>query len=269
MKKTMIAIAVSILMIFTYPALFYADHHEGHSGSWEDLNKLSDTALQLSKQSRFEESVQLVEYFSREFEEMTKDNESISAAQIRTISSSQHTALDTLQEKNNTPDEKVRSLIQLRLVVDAMVSEHQPLWVSMEDPIMTVFANLIGDVENKDHQSFEQDWSEFVSLYEMIYPSIMMDTDTKQVQRIDAHISVVEDSVFKQIPLESKVNQLSLMEEELQNLFDRIKEDEADPSLLWVMISTGSIILLSLSYTGWRKFKGEKEKANRERDMNK
>jgi sporulation protein YpjB len=59
------------------------------------------------------------------------------------------------------------------------------------------------------------------------------------------------------------------MEEELQNLFDRIKDDEADPSLLWVMISTGSIILLSLSYTGWRKFKGEKEKASRERDINK
>lgn len=269
MKKRMIAIMFSIIMIFTYPAFSYADQHAEHKGSWDDLNKISDTALQLSKQSRFEESLQLVEYFSREFEKLAKDNESITAAQIRTISSSQYTALDTLQEKDNTPDEKVRSLIQLRLVVDAMVSEHQPLWSSMEESIMNVFESLKGDVEDGDYQSFEQDWSEFVSLYEMIYPSIMMDTDTKQVKRIDAHISVVEDSVFKQISLESKVNQLVLMEEELQSLFDGVKDDEADPSLLWVIISTGSIILLSLSYTGWRKFKGEKEKANRERDMNK
>ena len=36
-------------------------------------------------------------------------------------------------------------------------------------------------------------------------------------------------------------------------------EDEADPSLWWVIISTGSIIILTLSYVGWRKYQGEKE----------
>jgi sporulation protein YpjB len=98
---------------------------------------------------------------------------------------------------------------------------------------------------------------------------MMMDIDSEQLKRMDAHRSVVEDAIFTQIPVESQVNQLALMEEELQNLFNRVKEDDADPSLLWVMISTGSIIFLSLSYTGWRKYRGEKDKVNRERDMNK
>lgn len=36
-------------------------------------------------------------------------------------------------------------------------------------------------------------------------------------------------------------------------------EDEADPSLWWVIISTGSIIIATLSYVGWRKYNGDKE----------
>ena len=38
------------------------------------------------------------------------------------------------------------------------------------------------------------------------------------------------------------------------------KKDEADPSLIWVIISTGGMIVLTLSYVGWRKYRGEKEK---------
>jgi sporulation protein YpjB len=58
------------------------------------------------------------------------------------------------------------------------------------------------------------------------------------------------------------------MEEELKALFERVKEDEADPSLLWVMISTGSVILLSLSYAGFRKYRAEKARIEK-REINK
>ena len=50
------------------------------------------------------------------------------------------------------------------------------------------------------------------------------------------------------------------LETNLQTIFEGVIEDEADPSLWWVIISTGSIIVLTLSYVGWRKFKGEREK---------
>ncbi|OHR74567.1 hypothetical protein HMPREF3291_17485 [Bacillus sp. HMSC76G11] len=269
MKKRMIVMAVFVVMIVVLPYWALADHQAEHTDKWDDLNKLTDTALQLSKQNRFEESRKLIDYFQREFEESVKGDGGISATDIRTISASQQTAAKMLQENGITHDEKVRALIQLRLVVDAAASEHQPLWSSMEEPVMSAFSQVKGDVESGDHQSFQQNWAEFVSLYETVYPSMMMDLDSEQLKRMDAHRSVVEDAIFTQIPVESQVNQLALMEEELQDLFNRVKEDEADPSLWWVMISTGSIIFMSLTYTGWRKYRGEKEKMNRERDMNK
>lgn len=47
-----------------------------------------------------------------------------------------------------------------------------------------------------------------------------------------------------------------------------MEDDEADPSLWWVIISTGSIIIMTLSYVGWRKYQGDKElRKNRSRDQ--
>ncbi|MEM5014661.1 sporulation protein YpjB [Metabacillus indicus] len=270
MKKRIAAMAVFMIMALALPFYSLADHRAGHmDSSWDDLNKLTDTALQLTKQNRFEESLQLINYFGREFEKSIKGNNDVSAAEIRTISASQQTAVDKLQETAASPDQKVRALIRLRLVVDAAASEHQPLWSSMEAPVMSAFTQVKDGVKDGNNQAFEQNWEEFVSLYETVYPSMLMDLDSEQLKRIEAHKSVVEDSFFAEIPVESQVNQLTLMEEDLQNLFERVKEDEADPSLWWVMISTGSIIFMALSYTGWRKYKGEKDKMNRERDFNK
>ncbi|MEN2454698.1 sporulation protein YpjB, partial [Bacillus sp. JR_15] len=42
--------------------------------------------------------------------------------------------------------------------------------------------------------------------------------------------------------------------------FSLVDQDEADPSLLWVILTTGSIILLTLTYVGFRKYRAEKEK---------
>ncbi|UGB29245.1 sporulation protein YpjB [Metabacillus sp. B2-18] len=254
MKKLLLTIIIGMLLFHIKPA-FAAETYD-----WKSLNKISDTALQLAKQERFEESAQLLNYFTVKFEEIPIDRNVISLDHYRTITNTQETAQDLLLNEKVSTIEKVRSLTKFRLVVDAMVSEHQPLWGSMETSIMETFSQMKSDVEQGDKESFQHDFNEFLSLYEVIYPSIQVDLDFQRIKRMDAHISVVEDRLFHEIPVTSRVKQLTVMEEELKAIFDRVKEDEADPSLLWVMISTGSVILLALSYSGWKKYRGEKEK---------
>ncbi|WP_299094158.1 sporulation protein YpjB [uncultured Metabacillus sp.] len=262
MKKWIVALIIGMLLFHIKPA-FSEEQYD-----WEALNKISDTALQLAKQERFSESAQLLEYFAVKFDEIQIDRKYISLEHLRTITSTHKNALNIVEDEKVSTEEKVRSLTKFRLVVDAMVSEHQPLWGSMESSIMETFSQMKTDVEEGDTQSFQHDWNEFIALYEVIYPSIQVDFDSQRVKEMDAHISVVEDRLFQEIPESSRVKQLTVMEEELKSLFERVKEDEADPSLLWVMISTGSVILLSLSYAGWRKYRGEREKAARREKNN-
>jgi sporulation protein YpjB len=262
MKKLIVTLFIGMLLIYIKPA-FAEETYD-----WESLNNISDTALQLAKQERFSESAQLLDYFAVKFEDIPIDREYISLDHFRTITSTHKNAKNVLQDEKVSTEEKVRSLTKFRLVVDAMVSEHQPLWGSMESSIMATFSQMKSDVEEGDKQSFQHDWNQFLSLYEVIYPSIQVDLDIQRVKRMDAHISIVQDRLFQEISETSRVKQLAIMEEELKALFERVKEDEADPSLLWVIISTGSVILLSLSYSGWRKYRGEKEKAAK-REKNK
>ena len=56
--------------------------------------------------------------------------------------------------------------------------------------------------------------------------------------------------------------ELDALQYDLKTIFENMEEDEADPSLWWVIISTGSIIILTLSYVGWKKYKGDKEAKN-------
>ncbi|WP_026560192.1 sporulation protein YpjB [Bacillus sp. J37] len=264
MKKLLVVIIFSMLLLHIKPA--FADE----SYDWKSLNEIADTALQLAKQERFNESVQLLEYFAVKFEEIPIDRQVLSLDHYRTLSNTHQNAHELLLDDKVSTTEKVRSLTKFRLVVDAMVSEHQPLWSSMETSIMETFSQMKSDVQEGDNQSFQHDFNEFLALYEVIYPSIQVDLDIQRIKRMDEHISVVENQLFQEIPETSQSKQLAVMEEELKAIFERVKEDEADPSLLWVMISTGSIILLALSYSGFRKYRGEKEKlVKREKDNSK
>jgi sporulation protein YpjB len=40
------------------------------------------------------------------------------------------------------------------------------------------------------------------------------------------------------------------------------EEDESGPSIFWLIFSIGGIIFSTLSYVGWRKYNGEKDKMN-------
>ena len=58
----------------------------------------------------------------------------------------------------------------------------------------------------------------------------------------------------------SKLERLTLLEKDLEDVFDQVEEDDADPSLLWVILTTGSIILSTLTYVGFRKYKAEEDR---------
>jgi sporulation protein YpjB len=93
-----------------------------------------------------------------------------------------------------------------------------------------------------------------------------IDVSAENIQKIDARINFIDEYRSEVVSNVKSQEELEGLEMDLKNLFDNMDEDEADPSLWWVIISTGSIIILTLSYVGWRKYQGEKEiRKNRSR----
>lgn len=223
------------------------------------IDHISDEALQMVKLQRYDDAKKLLQYFSEQFLASRENETELSVNDLRIISAAHSEALEAMTRPEIPHNEKMNRVTKFRLVIDAVTSGHQPLWTEMEDPIMTVFQNVRKAADSGDNVNFHSNLNSFLSLYSMIHPSLIIDIPKERVQSLDAKVSFVDHYRPKVLTEAENQQELEALGKELQNIFDEMTEDEADPSLWWVMISTGSIIILTLSYVGWRKYKGSKE----------
>ncbi|EZP75891.1 sporulation protein YpjB [Parageobacillus genomosp. 1] len=247
-----------IVLVCLFPSLSDAAEQDG---GWKKLDHISDQALRLAKNGQFEEAKEVLLYFSEQFFATNARDRLKSADELRAVTITHENALKTVTASSLPAEEKIDKLTQFRLVVDAIHSNHQPLWSEMESTVMETFDQLEKAVDQERDESFAASLRNFLNHYELIEPSVKIDVPVEEAKKIDKDIEMLQAPAFRQLSLEEKHERLKQMREDLQSLFDDVRKDEADPSLIWVMISTGGIIILTLSYVGWRKYQGEKEKS--------
>ncbi|MCG1023061.1 sporulation protein YpjB [Sutcliffiella horikoshii] len=256
MKAKNLIIAI-LLLLLLFPSGIKAHSHEPLQPF--ALNFIMDDALQLVRTERYVEAHNLLDIFSDEFTKLMVGNQQIPMSEVRIISVAHQQSLSSLSDVTLPHEEKVRAVIRLRLAVDAMTSQHQPMWVEMEDTMVMTFQQLKDSVDTRDSDSYEQLYRRLLLEYDMIHPSIRLDVKPEHIQKVDAHIDYLDKNRQALLSHSEEFNDMEVIEADLKALFKELKEDETDPSLLWVMISTGSIILLTLSYVGFRKYLGAKK----------
>ncbi|MDE3839386.1 sporulation protein YpjB [Bacillus methanolicus] len=239
-----------------------------HTPPIDKLDEISDEALQMVKLQRYDDAKKILEYFSKQFLTFTIKEKSFSMDELRIVTVAHKDALEASVSAAMTHEERINRVTKFRLVVDAVTSTHQPLWAEMEGPIMSAFNSVKESVYNGDNEHFHSNLNSFLSLYEVIYPSMRLDIPSERMEKVDARVKFIDQYRPQVLTQASSQQELEALQLDLQNIFDEMNEDEADPSLWWVMISTGSIIILTLSYVGWRKYRGDREKErNRSREL--
>ncbi|WP_346207375.1 sporulation protein YpjB [Caldifermentibacillus hisashii] len=218
------------------------------------LDMLANEALQLSKAQRYEETQKVLKNIG-EILEHTND---ISADEKRILQVSHHESVRTIENGTFTNEEIVNRLTKFRLVVDAVITDYEPLWTNMESSVLTAFQSVKEKIEQKDYQHFHEEFNRFLSVYDIVYPSIMLDVPVEKVQKVDAQLQYWEQYSNKLLNSDDGLEAIETLQKDLQSLFENAEEDEADLSLWWVIISTGGIIILTLSYVGWKKYKAER-----------
>ncbi|MHC0036130.1 sporulation protein YpjB [Pseudoneobacillus sp. C159] len=254
MKSKFLGVFLAVFLLFPLST------HAEEVSPLSELDRISDDALKMVKLNRFDDAKKLLEYFSKQFGVLNRHGQSFSMDELRIVTISHNDALEAVTSPSLEQPERINRMTKFRLVIDAVASTHQPLWTEMEEPIMTAFHQVQEAANSGDAIGFHEKFNTFLALYEMVYPSIKIDIPASRVQALDARIGFIDE--FRPQIIEQATNQkeLQALEMELESIFDDMTEDEADPSLWWVMISTGSIIIMTLSYVGWKKYKADKEK---------
>ncbi|OIK17156.1 sporulation protein YpjB [Bacillus sp. MUM 116] len=252
------------MVLLLAPINVYAEQ----TSPMEKLDDISDEALQMVKFHRYDDAKQLLNYFSDQFSSLSGSQQPLTVDKLRIINASHDEALEAAASPDMKYEERINKLMKFRLVIDAIATGHRPLWTEMEDQIMTVFHQAKQAAYNGDSANFYSNFNHFLSLYNIIYPSMKVDVTAENIQKIDARIHFIDDYRSQIISDSKSQKELDGLDSDLKNLFENMDDDEADPSLWWVIISTGSIIIATLSYVGWRKYKGDKEmKKGRSRDQ--
>lgn len=229
----------------------------------EQLDEISDEALQMAKLHRYDDANRILKHFSEQFLTVAGNGRPFSMDELRIITVAHEEAIEAMANAEMGHNERMNKVTKFRLVIDAIASTHQPLWTEMEGPIMTVFNNVKTAANEGNNDQFHSNLNSFLSLYNVIYPSMKIDINPETIQKIDAKVSFIDQYRPQVLSEASSQEELEALESDLQTIFDDMTEDEADPSLWWVMISTGSIIILTLSYVGWRKYKGDSKKSKK------
>lgn len=251
------AIILTLALMLLAPISIHADHH--NKSPIDKLDQISDEALQMVKSSRYEDAKKLLDYFSDQFLTYTMNDRPFTMDELRIVTVAHNEAVEATTSVSLTHNERINRVTKFRLVMDAITSTHQPLWTEMEGPIMSVFGGMKEAAVNGDNENFHSKLNSFLSLYEVIHPSLKLDLAAERIQKLDARINFIDHYRPRILAEATSQKELDILENDLKTIFDEMTEDDADPSLWWVIISTGSIIIVTLSYVGWRKYRGDKE----------
>lgn len=225
----------------------------------EKLDDISDEALQMVKYQRYDDAKKLLDYFSDQFNSISSKDKPLSMDELRIVMTSRDEAVEAAVSTSMKYEERMNKLTKFRLVIDALATSHQPLWTAMEDQVMSAFQQVKQAAYNGDTSHFHSNFNHFLSLYNIIYPSMKLDVPVESIQKIDAKINYIDEYRTQIVTNPKSQVELDHLETDLKSIFENIDQDQADPSIWWVIISTGSIIIMTLSYVGWRKYLGEKE----------
>ncbi|KYG32878.1 sporulation protein YpjB [Alkalihalobacillus trypoxylicola] len=261
MRRAFFVFGIVWTTILLFPLMAMAE--EDTKETWKELNQTSDQILQLVKQEKYEDAKKLIGYFSDVFLRLDFKAEGLTMNDLRTVTITVDKANEALASVDMSYSERVHEVTSFRLAVDALSSDFHPLWLYTEDTIMTVLQHLTENIKEGSAQTFQHGLNEFLYQYKMVRPALLIDLEPMQLQKIESQIKFLESLRVDVTNQEVILNHLESMISEWESLYQQVKEEQADPSLLWVIITIGGMIFFSLSYVGWKKYKAEKEKSDK------
>lgn len=250
--KKMLCAAILSFAIFPFNV-----HAQTATKDWSVFNELSDKVLELGKEERFDEAREVLQYLSNQFEKGSRQTE-LTPEKAQIIDSTMELARETLARPNETSEEKLNKLTGFRLVIDAVNSDHQPLWKQTEYQLMNPLMDMKKAIQDKNMQRFQFAANQFLSHYEVIRPALMIDLSDVELQKLDQDIDFIDKNRDHFVGSKETKEELEVIQADFEALY-HADRDTSEPSLFWLIFSIGGVIFVTLTYVGWRKYKAEKE----------
>ncbi|TSB46931.1 sporulation protein YpjB [Alkalicoccobacillus porphyridii] len=246
------------LFCLSWPTVVAAQMNAVES-EWADLNKTADLVLQLTKQGEQNKAKELLEAFSYTWTEYQSEQHVFySPGAEQAISLTLHQANQALQSADMDESYQIDKVTSLRLAIDALANESQPLWLYSEEALLRT-ADNVGVAAGMDTpEDFYYQLNELNRQYQVIRPALSIQS-VHDTLLLDQQIEDIL-SATKHPTVEVRTAYAEKLKQDIIEMYEDYDKEEADPSLLWIMFTIGGVIVFSLAYVGWRKYQAEQQK---------
>lgn len=227
---------------------------------------LIEKSLSLAQEGDYVHSANLLEQFENNYMSNVKKNKDLTPKDLETISVTFQNALQSLKNDGSDPQEKVADVLGLRLLIDAQETSLQPMWKEMKNAVMTPLHNMDTAYKRGNTEAYEIQLNQFLHQFEIIYPSLVTDLSYEQVKKINSLVTFLDEYRINKEALPAFQEKLDDTQTELLFIFDQ-GNSIFPPATFWTLFTIGGIIVGTLSYVGWRKYIGERNK-NKQREHN-
>ncbi len=252
LKKLSAIILVCCINLFVLHSILAAS-----PSSIKKLDDLADQTLQFTILGRFEDAQHILDLFGKNFSDITKDRNALTEVEIHEIQAAQQKAIKVFDSENfekNSASDKVTSF---RLAVDAVQKEGAPLWTKMREPILETLSKAEAAIQASDTDTFDELITQMVNQFEVIAPSMKIDVKSATANALEREVKFINDYRDQVFSDRNSNKEITKLKADLEAIFREMEHVRSEPSIWWVIATTGSIIMATLSYVGWRKYKAE------------
>jgi sporulation protein YpjB len=257
MRRLWLTMAVFFLSFGLSVPVYGENHSEEKNGSWSEINVLTNEIWELGKTERYEEAAFVLKYATDSIIRI-EDITLLRPDQKRMVEYTLSDALRSLQNPVRTKEIKLNKLTEVRLMVDALQTDYEPLWKKTGLMMLEPFIDMKRGINDKDEVAFHEAANLLLQRYETVRPALSVDLGKDELGQLDEHVAFIDQSRTSILMDENHQKHFEAAAADFEALFFA-KKDTSEPSLFWLIFSIGGVISSTLFYVGWRKYKGDKE----------
>ncbi|QQK79883.1 hypothetical protein HUG20_08275 [Salicibibacter cibi] len=236
---------------------------QGHE-EWAYIDAEAEEIVALVQSENNEEGRARVQALADELTEADYETMALDVHDMGTIIMSYERLQGALTEVSLARDERLAQALGFHYAVDAVLHPENPKWKETRRDVEEQLAQL-RDAVSEGGSSFQHAWNDWRKTFEMIYPAATLRLSPSEREEVRSLVTFMEEHSHRLKDEKEAQPFFDALEAQMIRLYEGDIE-ENDPSLIAVIAIISGAILLSLSYTGWKKYRGEASRNRRRRD---
>ncbi|KGX84082.1 sporulation protein YpjB [Pontibacillus marinus] len=254
MKEKIIVRANVVLSIVLIFSLVMVNHVQASETKYEEIKTTTYQFLQFVKEGHNQAAIAKLNELKRVNEmHSIVPEEKLSYDELNTLINETQFAL---QDTNTSPEEKYHRALTVVLLYDSTWNEQDALWVTWKSYLEDEISRVL-EAEQITNGSIQH----LYSLYERLLPALKVSLGENEFRIMKQH----QDSFLAFLSGKNQQEKLSfiyVLSSDLKKIPSEKEEEKSfteEPGFIWLLFSVGGLIISTLSYVGWRKYRGESD----------